>query len=111
MSPTPGIPERFRKDDEATIQAIRGKGIGFTVSSHFAIAVITAIGAAIYGHETKSPETSDSVALQARACNEKLDRLEQSITALRGEMTLNNQQTNTQISLLVVRTDRLLSKP
>lgn len=98
------------REDRATIQAIKGKGIAVTFSSHFAIAAISAVGAFLAAHNAKEP--SDSVGYQkAQECIVRIEKLEQAVTQWHNESTMHSQQTDTQLSLLVVRTDILLRKP
>jgi len=97
-------------DDRATIRAIKGRGLVVSFSSHFAIAVVGAAIAAFYAGGRKGAPESDAAYQKAVACVERLDKLEAAVTQLRNESTMHNGQVDTQLSLLVIRTDILLRK-
>lgn len=100
------------QDDRATIRAIRGKGFAVTFSSHFAIAIVGAAIAGIYGASHRSIPEADTPAYQkATECVGRLEKLDAVVTQMRNENTMHNGQVDTQLSLLVIRTDILLRKP
>lgn len=108
-------PESVKKaqeaaDDRATVRLIKGKGVAVTFSSHFAIAVVGATVAYLASHKGGSTELqqADAVYAQATQCVKAVSELQADIRTLRNEMTLHNQQSDTQVSLLVMRTDMLL---
>ncbi len=107
-------PESIKKvqeaaEDRATVRLIKGKGVAVTFSSHFAIAVVGAAVAYFASHKGGSElQQADAVYAQASQCVKAVGEVQADIRTLRNEMTLHNQQSDTQVSLLVMRTDMLL---
>ncbi len=112
--PVSEAPESVQKakeaaDDRATVRLIKGKGVAVTFSSHFAIAVVGAAVAYFTTHQGGTElQKADAVYAQATQCVKAVEEVQADIRTLRNEMTLHNQQSDTQVSLLVMRTDMLL---
>lgn len=87
--------------DRATIQAMKGKGVVLTFSSHFAVAVIVGVAAAFAGHHTATlPEAQQQAVLRL---TEDVAALRADLVQLRAEVAQQDKNTEWKLNELLTR--------
>ena len=88
-------------EDRATIKAIKGKGVVLTFSSHFLVAVIVGVAAAIAGHHTAPlPEAQE---LAVRHLTEAVTALRADFVQAQAERAQRDRETEWKLNELLTR--------
>jgi len=94
--PTPEI-----LSDEATVRLIKGRGFALTFSSHFAVAVIVGVAAAIAGHHSAPlPEAQE---LAVRRLTEAVAALRADFVQAEAERAQRERETEWKLNELLTR--------
>jgi hypothetical protein len=92
---------RQAAEDRATIRAIKGKGIVLTFSSHFIVAVVAGVTAAVMGHRSAPlPEAQEQA---VRHLTEDVAALRTDLIQLKAEVAQRDRDTEWKLNELLTR--------